>query len=216
MQALFCAFKKLAAPFLNRFAGRTSDTSDTLAFRGRVCQPCHGSIFMKLHRRLFASVCLSILLGLGFATRLPGQAQGEPKILFLHLRMKDGAVTFVKSNTVPGTLKPPRQLEKQGAIQIQIETREGISLWQNAMDDPELRRYEYADPDHPGAIKAKFVRLNAVEFVVRVPVFKGAHHLSLYRKIAPGIHGPAVPAVKAAEAAKTLLATFELPAEDKQ
>ena len=160
-------------------------------------------------------VLLSALLGLMTSALALGQAAKDNKILFLHLRMKDGAITLVKSASVSGTLKPQRRAENPGTIQFDVETAAGVSLWSGAMDDPSVRRYEYEDPEKPGAIKTKVVQLAEVEFVVRVPVLKGAHHFSLYRLEAPPAKAPAEPAVEQqAKPARSLLVRIALPADD--
>ena len=157
---------------------------------------------------------LSVLLGLMTSALAFGQAKEENKILFLHLRMKDGVITLAKSITVPGTLKPQRRLEKPGAFQFELETAAGVSLWNGAMDDPSIRRYEYEDPENPGAIKTKMVQLAEVEFVVRVPVLKDARQFSLYRTETSTAKGGAPPAGAQARPARTLLTRIQLPADD--
>ena len=161
-------------------------------------------------------VLLSALLGLMTSPLAFGQAKETDKILFLHLRMKDGVITLAKSATVPGTLKPQRRSEKPGAFQFEIETAAGVSLWNGAMDDPSIRRYEYEDPENPGAIKTKVVRFAEVEFVVRVPVLKDAHQFSIYRLEATPAKAPGAPAAEQVKMARSLLARIALPPDDNR
>ena len=154
------------------------------------------------------------LLGLLTSGFVYGQAKTDDKFLFLHLQLKDGVITLIKSAAVPGVLKPQRRLDKPGAFQFDAESAAGVSLWSGAMNDPSIRRYEYADPDNPGAIKAKVVQLNQVEFTVRLPILKEAHHLSFYRMEAAPANAFAAPGAKSTPLTKALIARIQLPAGD--
>src|SRR5713226_8342510 len=115
---------------------------------------------MKRNHRTMAGLWLSVLLGLMTSSFVRGQAEGEEKFLFLHLRMKEGVITLVKAATVSGALKPQRRADKTGSIQFEVETEAGVSRWTGTMDDPSIRRYEYDDPKNPRAIKSKVVQVS--------------------------------------------------------
>jgi hypothetical protein len=59
-------------------------------------------------------------------TGLRAQPKEPDQILFLHLRMKDGALTLVKSSTVPGVLKSRRSADKKAPLQLEVETAEAL------------------------------------------------------------------------------------------
>jgi hypothetical protein len=167
---------------------------------------------MNRNHRKIAGIGLSVLLGFMTSDFVRGQAQGEERFIFLHLRMKDGVITLVKSSTVSGALKPQLRADKTGNIQFEVETKAGVAQWAGWMDDPSIRRYEYPDPDNPGAIKPKLVQVSEAEFAVRIPVVKDAHYLSFYRLETAQAKAPALPGTQAAKPAKSLIAKIELPA----
>ena len=147
---------------------------------------------------------------------LPAQSKEPDKILFLHLRMKDGAITLTKTVTAPGVLKPRRGSDKKGPLEIELQNAEGAFLWSEAMSDPSVRRYEYEDPDNPGAIKFKVVQLSEVEFTVRVPSWPEGRRVSFYR-VEPSAKPNRVAAAsefKSARPAKQLITTIDLPVEE--
>src|SRR5262245_34470664 len=149
-------------------------------------------------------------------SELCAQPKEADQIIFLHLRMKDGTLTLVRSATVPGVLKSRRSADKKAPLQLEVETAKGASLWSETMSDPTVRRYEYEDPDNPGLIKSKVVQLNEVEFTVRVPFKKEARRLSFYRVSQPAAKGNRLiaPDVKSSKPAKELIARIDLPAAE--
>jgi hypothetical protein len=127
------------------------------------------------------------------------QKSGD-KILFLHLKIKDGAMTLVQASSRPGTLKtPPRE---HGDIQVEMVSTEGEALWSTLIEDPLLQRYEYEDPDHPGQLKRIERRLQETEFMLRVPFHSKGKQVILSRKPVAG--GPA------AQAPKQIMGTFDI------
>jgi hypothetical protein len=161
--------------------------------------------------RLLALVCFCVGV-----SELCAQPKDVDQILFLHLRMKDGTLTLVRSATVAGVLKSRRSADKKAPFQLEVETAEGASLWGEKMTDPSVRRYEYEDPDNPGVIKSKVVQLNEVEFTVRVPFKKEARRLSFYRVSQPAEKGKTLiaPDAKSSKPAKELIARIDLPAAE--
>jgi len=150
---------------------------------------------------------LGLLLGLIFCFFLRA-AEEDGKFLFLTLLYKDGVITVVKSAVVSGSLKPQRDSIKPDALHVTLEKTEGESAWSIAIDDPSVRRYEYEDPEQPGVIRSKEVKVNDIEFIVRAPLVAGVRHLAIYRQEppAPGEKPPAVPV-------KKLLVRHALPKE---
>jgi len=149
----------------------------------------------------------AVMLGLMLCLSSPA-ADEEGKFLFLTLRFKDGVVTVVKSTLVNGTLKPQRDSKKTDAFHISLGKTEGESIWSVAIDDPSVCRYEYEDPQAPGTIRVKEVKLDDVEFIVRVPLIDGVRQLEVYRHESPasGAKQPTTPV-------KKLLLQHKLPQE---
>jgi hypothetical protein len=156
-------------------------------------------------------LCLQLGLLLGLLTCSSVRAEEEGKFLFLTLRLKDGVVTVVKSAVVSGTLKPQRNSTKSDALHIQLEKNEGESAWSVAIDDPSVQRHEYEDPQQPGGIRSKEVKLADVEFIVRAPLLTDVRHLAVYRN-----EPPASGAKASAVAVKKLLVRHALPKEVTQ
>jgi hypothetical protein len=134
-----------------------------------------------------------------------GESQGE-QILFLHLKITNDVVSLVESTVVPGHLKVPIVSEKQGGLYLELTSTNSIPLWADVMADPRVRRYEYEDPDHPGQLKVKEVKLDQAEFTIRVPGRIEATHLNIYRLEQPA----AKSAAAASSQTRTLLGRIEL------
>ncbi len=138
---------------------------------------------MKLYTTLLRFALLIVMM----AMALPGsdaakaQPQSDAQIVFLHLRMKDDTLTLVKSASRPGIVKQRRLVEKPGGIYYELVSSSGKPLWQGVTADPLQQRLEYEDPDHPGQLKIKYVKLNEIEFTLRLPFKPEMRRLELYR-----------------------------------
>lgn len=108
-------------------------------------------------------------------------AERMDRILFLHLRMQDGAVSLVRSSIRPGRLKTPIASDRQGVIQLQLTAEPGVVLWTEVMADPLCRRLEYVDPGSPGMLRTKWVQVTQAEFTVRLPFYPEGRQLTLHR-----------------------------------
>ncbi len=140
---------------------------------------------MKLPPWLWSS-----LLAVAVLAVIPSGRAAEgttPQILFVQLRLKDGAFSLVSATNVPGALKTRRGAPAEQDFQLVLEDSEGRELWTDGLADPAVRRLEYEDPAQPGVIKVKEERLSETEFTVRVPSRTGRRHLAIYRR-------PAAPA----------------------
>lgn len=134
------------------------------------------------------------LLALCIVLALPqccGQvaAQGKSisRVVFLHLRMKQGKVVLVDQTVRVGTLKPSRKTQEYATLGYDLLSQRGLVLWSGTMHDPSLRRYEYEDPARSGTLKNKQVVLDDVEFTVRIPDILGGDHVEFYRSLAPSV-----------------------------
>jgi hypothetical protein len=152
---------------------------------------------------------LGLWLGLMLCLSLRA-AEEDGKFLFLTLRYKDGVMTVVRSALVPGRLKPQRDSTRHDALEIALETTAGETAWRLAVDDPSVRRYEYEDPQQPGVIRSKEVKVNDIEFIVRAPLLAGVRHVAVYRR------EPPAPGAKQTAPVKTLLVRHALPQEVTQ
>ena len=151
----------------------------------------------------------SLMVSLIAALLLPClvRAGDNDQIQFLHLKLKDGAVSMVGSSVRPGRLKSANEPDKQGELHLDLVATNGASLWSGVLADPLIRHYEYEDPESPGALKIKTVQLTEAEFTVRVPFHKDAAHLRIVRTGKPASRS----AVLAAPALKKWSGTIALP-----
>lgn len=135
------------------------------------------NIYNKLRLLLMLSMC-----GLFFyptSTVFP-QGKQDSKIVFLHLRMRDGVITLVNTKIRPGYLKPQLTSGVKGDILYDVSDISGTSLWQGVSNNPSRRRYEYEDPDNPGKILSKIIDQNDVEFTIRIPYNPGIKTVSFF------------------------------------
>lgn len=135
-----------------------------------------------MRQLLYAIFCI-ILTNLMFpsAGSLHSQQKEGSKIVFLHLQMKDHAITLLRSSVHPGVLKRQRSAEKSAGISYDVANSSGESLWTGFLDDPLIQRYEYEDPSNPGRLKVKYVKQTDVEFTLRIPLKEGIRYISFYR-----------------------------------
>ena len=93
-----------------------------------------------------------------------------------------GEVSLIEGRVVSGTLKPQRDAEEAEALVVSLEAGTGEGRWSIAIADPSRQRYEYEDPDRPGALRSKTVQLDDVEFIVRAPLMPGVRQVAVLRK----------------------------------
>ncbi len=153
-------------------------------------------------------VARTVLLAIAILAACWCWADEIDQIVFLHLRLKDGVVTLLRSSVKPGRLKTPIASDKKGEIHLELTGTNGVPLWSEVMADPTVQRLEYEDPEHPGTMKIKEVKVAEAEFIVRVPFHKDGRQLNLHR-----LDKPANRAVAAAPGTKKkLLGTVTVPA----
>ena len=158
---------------------------------------------MKPLPRLWLIVFVALFLSA--MSRLTAE-ETKPGILFLRLRLKDGAFSLVSATNAPGVLKAPRGTRPTREFQLVVEAGDGKAVWAEEIADPSVERLEYADPAQPGAIQVKEVRRAEVEFMVRVPVAPGQRALAIYRRTAP-----AAKAIPKTEPSRDLVVRIPLP-----
>jgi hypothetical protein len=134
--------------------------------------------FWGISTMLFAVMPLVSLFG---ASQAKAQSPNAAQIVFLHCKMKNDTLTFVKSNIRPGVVKQRRGGETRGEIAYEVLSSSGELLWHGEIEDPLLQRFEYADPANPGRIKIKYVKLNEGDFTLRLPFKPEAHRIKFYR-----------------------------------
>jgi hypothetical protein len=158
-------------------------------------------------KRIFTKVICGLVLLQGLLLNLNAEESQGEQILFLNLKITNDVVSLVGSTAVPGRLKVPIAAEKQGELYLELISTNSVPIWTDVMPDPLVRRYEYEDPDHPGQLKVKEVKMDQAEFTVRVPGRKEAKQLNIYRLDQPA----AKSAASASNKTRTLLGTIELP-----
>jgi hypothetical protein len=109
-------------------------------------------------------------------------AEDEHWILFLSLRMRNDTVELISSHRCPGVLKAARNARKVGPIDYDLVTATGESIWSENMEDPLIERREYLSDQSTGALKKAHLKLNEVEFTLRVPWKREAWQLQFYRR----------------------------------
>jgi hypothetical protein len=108
------------------------------------------------------------------------QTNDEPKILFLHLQLKTNSVSFIKSSTRPGHLKPRPNDDIPDGLHFELTDGDGRPLWHGVIEDPGSRSVEYEDPPGSGKLKRKKFHSSETEFTVRVPVLAKARQIEFY------------------------------------
>jgi hypothetical protein len=104
------------------------------------------------------------------------------QFLFLRMRLKGQEISLVESSVVKGVLKPQRDSEQTERLVVALESDSEETQWSLTIADPGVRRLEYEDPEKPGTIRSKLVRIEDVEIVVRAPQLPGVRKVAVYRK----------------------------------
>jgi hypothetical protein len=137
---------------------------------------------MVYSTRLITWTAVLILLATFLpASRVAAADTGGSDIIFLHLRIDAGGVSLVDSRTVPGRLKTPRSDQPRGGLVYEVVTGQSDVLYANGIDDPLTLKFDYEDPDQPGRLRSKVIRLEQTEFTVRVPAIPEATNVNFYR-----------------------------------
>lgn len=136
---------------------------------------------MKSQRSAILILCAAVLLVLACGS---AGAQGNSRVVFLHLKMRQGKVVLLDQTIRAGSLKQSRSAQHYATWTYDLVSSTGEILWSGTMRDPSFRRYEYEDPNEPGKIRSKQVLLDDVEFTVRVPHIDGGQRVQFYRSIA--------------------------------
>lgn len=142
---------------------------------------------VKALRSSFHNVTTVTALLLAFlAINVLGQTNDGPRILFLHLQLKNESVSLIKSSVQPGHLKPRPNPDDTDGIHFELTDSDGFRLWTGAMADPRSRRVEHEDPPGSGKLKSKKVELRDPEFTVRVPLLSEARQIEFYTLVPIG------------------------------
>ena len=118
----------------------------------------------------------------GFAQSPKESPRSE--ILFLHLRLDTNGVALVSRTVRPGRFKGE---SSRGAIEIEVGDGAGRVLYRGRARDPLVERFEYEDPDEPGKILVKEVRLQSGEMMLRLPRREEARVMRVYRRRAAAV-----------------------------
>jgi len=128
-------------------------------------------------RQLATSVAVALTC---LAANTLAQTNNGPKILFLHLQLKDGSVSLIKSSVRPGYLKPRPNQDLPDGLHLELSDDESHACWRGVVENPCSRLIEYEDPPGSGKLKRKKVDLPEPEFMVRVPVLAEARQIEFY------------------------------------
>ena len=102
----------------------------------------------------------------------------EPRMLFLHLKLKPKNISLVNLTAAPGVVKPSR-VSPEG-IQYEVISVAGESLWKGVVADPSERHFEFKHPAPAGKLNRKTIHVDEAEFSVRIPEFSAAKQIDFY------------------------------------
>jgi len=125
------------------------------------------------------ATAVTLVLGL-MVGKMPAQTNDGPKILFLHLQLKDGSVSLIKASVRPGQLKPRPEQNIPDGLHFELTDGDGRPLWQGVIADPRSRLVEYQIPEGSGKLKRKKVAIKDPEFTLRVPALTEARRIEFY------------------------------------
>ena len=151
------------------------------------------------------SIIFSIAI-LGLILLRADLVHAQHKILFLRLRIQNDSITLVRSNIRIGLLKRTEDFAKNSGIEYQCQSVTGLVLLSSVMNDPSVQRYEFEDPEQPGMLRMKHVRLNDVEFTLRIPFREDIRRVEFFRVETQGTS----PLMR--KAARTSIGAIEIPA----
>jgi hypothetical protein len=137
---------------------------------------------MRIPRSTCLLVVATVVIALFFcpSVALPKDSSHDG-IAFLTLLVTPDHVQLVDWTIVKGQLRQPRTPADKGDLKYEAVTTSGAVVWSGSLADPLVRRLEYEDPDNPGQLKARHIRLDSVQFVVRVPVDSAIQEIVFFR-----------------------------------
>jgi len=131
--------------------------------------------------RVLSLAILSLFLLSLYA--LAAAEKNQSKILFLHLKFKDNTITLVKTTIRPGVVKPMLPPKDSDFLYYEVSSSSGVLLWKGGIKDPSFVRYEYEDPDQPGKLKVKEIKLEEAEFTLRIPYNPEFQLIEFYKSV---------------------------------
>lgn len=134
--------------------------------------------------RTKSSLSILIILTLAFSLLSVAKLKGEnspdspaEQIAFLHLKVNANGITLLDQILAEGALKRPKSVTGSFGLGVRVLDERGASLFEEVVENPLVKRYEYEDPDNPGQIKSKLVFLDEAEFWVRIPLTSGSNRI---------------------------------------
>ncbi len=109
--------------------------------------------------------------------------KNQSKILFLQIKIKDNSLILIKKDIRPGVLKQIPHSPDSDFLFYQVFSSSGALLWKGGIKDPSVVRYEYEDPDQPGKLKVKEIRLDEAEFTLRIPYNPEFQRIEFYKSV---------------------------------
>lgn len=88
------------------------------------------------------------------------------------LRFEGDELTLVESREIEGRVKAPRSVRPEGKLYFRVVDAAGETLWETALRDPRLVRYDSVNED--GELVGGQTKLSTVDFALRVPLLSGA------------------------------------------
>lgn len=107
-------------------------------------------------------------------------------IQFLLIHASGNGFSLLSSSVRPGHFKQARDGRTFGGVHCELVDAAGKVLWSGRVEDPLVRRYEVEDPDHPGRLLVREVKLSEADFTIRVPHVPSAVAIQLRRPEANG------------------------------
>ena len=148
----------------------------------RSCNLCgrFGTALPRLRQRISRITLPLAFLGSLASATLAADTNATPQILFLHLKVKNQAVSLVDSVARPGVLKA-RPAAASESLHFELFSATGESVWKASVPDPAVRHVEHEDPPGSGNLISKTVVLDETEFTVRVPAMSNARRIDFYK-----------------------------------
>jgi hypothetical protein len=151
-------------------------------FAARNAEPLLGAIIdLGYISRFLPAIFGAIFLGV-FGAPLSAQTQTNPhpQILFVHLRLTNGAVQLVSTNLRPGLLKSPATRRPRVAVTYEVLSIERAMLWKGTIPHPAFLDLENPSPDAPHQLERRLIRRESIDFTVRIPFQPEAEKVEFY------------------------------------
>ena len=140
-------------------------------------------VVLKKHFKLFFLLCTCFIICINLKAQNDtnnSSINNESKILFLTLHINNNNISLIDSKVYSGYLKKPRIESVSIGLYYEVISSDNKIVETGFSENPLIKHFEYEDPDRPGQIVHKIVKLQSTDFMLRIRYNENINHIKYY------------------------------------